>query len=260
MNWIDELIEEYFRFLRGKTSVHTDELTGWSVISTPFMGIFNDTIDLFVKKNNGKILLSDDGKTLHNLDLVGANISRSVKRKEIMEKIFLNYGVKLDGEEIITEATEKDFPQKKYNLISAIAEVNDLYTLAKITVASVFKEDVQNYLDSQDIVYTPQFISKGSTGLEFTFDFQIAYKQKEIVIKAFNNINKLNLPHFLFIWDDIKRVREKLSQKNVVGLAVINNEDKEIKHEYLDALTSKGADYILWSDRFKKDNRQKLAA
>ncbi|MBM4177121.1 MAG: DUF1828 domain-containing protein, partial [Ignavibacteria bacterium] len=180
MNWIDELIDEYFNFLKGKTSVHTDPVTGWSVISTPFVGLFNDTIELYIKKDNGKIILSDDGKTLQNLDLVGVSISRSQRRKEILEKIFLNYGCKLEGDEILSEADEKDFPQKKYNLISAISEVNDLYTLAKHTVASIFKEDVQKYLDSQEIIYTPQFISKGSTGLEFTFDFQIAYKQKEI--------------------------------------------------------------------------------
>ena len=260
MSWIDELIEEYFKFLKDKTSIHTDEITGWSVISTPYLGIFNDTIELFIKKNNGKILLSDDGKTIHNLDLVGANINRSPRRKEILDKIFLNYGISSKGDEIITEATEKDFPQKKHNLISAIVEVNDLYTLAKHTIATIFKEDVQQYLDEQEIVYTPQFISKGSTGLEFTFDFQIAYKQKEIVIKSFNNINKLNLPNFLFSWEDIKTAREKVTQKNVIGLAIINNEEKEIKHEYLDALTSKGADYILWTDRNKKENQRKLAA
>jgi len=258
MNWIDELIENYFKFLKSKTFVQTDEQSGWSVISTPFLGLFNDTLELFLKKSNGKILLSDDGRTFHNLDLVGANISRSPKRKDFLDKILLNYGVTVQENELVIEANEKDFPQKKYNLLSAIIEINDLYTLAKHIIASIFKEDVKEYFDSQEIIYTPQFISKGSTGLEFTFDFQIAYKKKEIVIKAFNNINKLNLPNFLFSWEDIKPVRESITQKEVLGLAVINNEEREVKSEYLEALTSKGADFILWTDRFKKDNLKKI--
>jgi len=258
MSWIDELIENYFKFLRSKTIVQTDEHSGWSVISTPFLGLFNDTIELYIKKLNGNLLLSDDGKTFHNLDLVGTNISRSPKRKDILDKILLNYGVKIENNELVVEANEKTFPQKKYNLLSAIIEINDLYTLAKHTIASIFKEDVKEYLNTQEIIYTPQFISKGSTGLEFTFDFQIAYKNKEIVIKAFNNINKLNLPNFLFSWEDIKPVRESITQKEVLGLAVINNEDREVKSEYLEALISKGADYILWTERFKKENLRKI--
>ncbi len=258
MTWVDELISKYFEFLKSKTSIHTDDVTGWSVISTPFFGIFNDAIELYVKKNNGTILLSDDGQTIHNLELVGVNIFRSPKRKEILEKIFYNYGVNLKDDEIVIEANERDFPQKKYNILSAIIEINDLYTLAKHTIASIFKEDVKGYLDSQEIVYTPQFISKGSTGLEFTFDFQIAYKKREIVIKAYNNINKLNLSSFLFSWGDIKAVRESITKKEVLGLAIVNDEDKEVKSEYLEALKSKGADYILWTDRFSASNLHKL--
>jgi hypothetical protein len=158
----------------------------------------------------------------------------------------------------VVEATENNFAQKKHNLISAIAEINDMYMLAKHTVASVFKEDVRNFLDQQQIVYTPQFISKGSTGLEFTFDFQIAYREKEIVIKSFNSINKINLPNFLFTWEDIKSVREKLTNKQVIGLAIINNEEKEIQQEYLEALRSKNADYILWTQRHTPENMAKI--
>src|SRR5690606_39426277 len=119
--------------------------------------------------------------------------------------------------ELTTEATERDFPQKKLNLISAISETADMYYLAKHTVASVFREDVKSYLDEQELIYTPYFISKGSTGLEFTFDFQIAYRNTEIVIKSFNSENKMNLPHFLFTGADIKEVRDQHPQTEVTG-------------------------------------------
>ncbi len=78
------------------------------------------------------------------------------------------------------------------------------------------------------------------------------------MIKAFNSVNKLNLPHFLFTWDDVKQVRERQSEKKVIGLAVINNEEREVKDEYLEALQSKGAEYILWTERNKPDSVIKL--
>lgn len=256
--WINELINKYYDFLKERTTIVTDTGTDWAVISTPFIGLFNDTLEIYAKKDNGKILMSDDGVTLKNLELTGAAIARSPKRKELLERILLTYGIQLQDDELMVEATENNFAQKKHNLISAISEINDMYMLAKHTVASIFKEDVRNYLDKQEIIYTPQFISKGSTGLEFTFDFQIAYREKEIVLKAFNTLNKLNIPNFLFTWEDIKSVREKITNKQVIGLAIINNEEKEIQQEYLDALRSKNADFILWTERHTPENIAKL--
>jgi uncharacterized protein YegP (UPF0339 family) len=256
-NWVNELIDKYYDFLKGRTAIISETGSNWAIISTPFIGLFNDTLEIYAKNENGKILMSDDGVTLKNLELVGASLSRSPKRKDVLERILLTYGIQFNNNELFVEATEQNFPQKKHNLIS---EINDLYMLAKHTVATVFKEDVQHFLDEQEIVYTPQFISKGSTGLEFTFDFQIAYRNKEIVLKSFNTLNKLNLPNFLFTWEDIKGVREKITGKSVIGLAVINDVEKEIQDEYLHALKSKNTDYILWSQRYKPENIDKLKA
>jgi len=259
MNAITELIDEFYGFLRQKTVLSYDEKTDWTQISTPFLGVFNDSIDIFAKRDNGKIILSDDGETLHNLELCGVSISRSAKRKEFLNSIMRNYGVTLTpGGEMIVETDDKNFPQKKLNLLSAISEANDLYVLSKHSVESVFKEEVQSYLDEQRIIYTPHFISKGSTGLEFTFDFQIAYYHTEIVIKAFNSVNKLNLPHFLFTWGDVQQVRERQSGKKVIGLAILNDSEHEIKAEYMDALSSKNTEHILWSARHKPVNVRKL--
>ena len=89
MNWLSEGVNEYYEWLKKRTFVGKDEATGWSVVSTPFVGIFNDTIDIFVKTQaDGRILLSDDGNTLGNLELLGVNFKSS------MEIQFLTYGRK----------------------------------------------------------------------------------------------------------------------------------------------------------------------
>lgn len=48
---------------------------------------------------------------------------------------------------------------------------------------------------------------------------------------------------------DIKPVREKTTKKEVKAIAIINDVEKEIRSEFLEALKSKSADYILWSER-----------
>ena len=113
MTWLDQLIENYYLVLREKTLLKEDKLSGWTEIRTPIVAIFNDGIDIYAKKENGEIILSDDSETLRNLELSGAEIVRSPKRKELLNQILLNYGVELRGQELITKANEQNFPQKK---------------------------------------------------------------------------------------------------------------------------------------------------
>lgn len=260
MNWVNTYVNDYYKWLREKTFIQKDSNTDWFLINTPFVGAFNDTIEIYAQRNGNHLKLSDNGETMSNLELQGLHIQGSKGRRAILDMILLNYGVRAENDELIIEANIESFSQSKHNFLSAIIEINDLYVLSKHNVTSIFKEDVRNYLDFNDIIYTPDFISKGTTGLEFNFDFQIAKKDKEIVIKSFNTINKSNLPTFLFAWDDIKPVREKITKKNVNAIAIINDIDKEVRTEFLDAFKAKNADYILWSQRESIRSKKLLSA
>lgn len=260
MNWLTTMIDDYYTWLRERTIIEQSNTSDWLCIDTPFIGAFNDTIELYALRKNGSILLSDNGETLNNLELLGINIQGSKKRRELIDNILLSYGLSHKDKELIVEANEKNFPQKKHNFLSAILEINDLGVLSKNNVQSIFKEDVRLYLDELNVIFTADFISKGSTGLEFNFDFQIAKKEKEIVLKSFNSINKSTLSTFLFSWEDIKPVREKISHKDVSAIAIINDIDKDVRPEFIDALRSKNADFILWSARTQEINKRKLVA
>jgi len=80
-NWLDDLIDRYYHFLRERTAVVTDTGTEWAVIHTPFTSLFNDTLEVYAKNENGKITLSDDGETMKNLELTGASLLRSPKKR-----------------------------------------------------------------------------------------------------------------------------------------------------------------------------------
>ena len=257
--WLQNLVDDYYRWLREKTEIVQAD-GGWTVISTPFLGAFNDAIEIYARQTGGKIILSDDGETLHNLELQGSGVTRSKKRREHMDRILRNYGVLLRGDELQAEADEKDFPQKKHSLLAAIAEVNDMFVLARPSVEKFFKEDVEEFLIARELIYTPQFICRGTTKIEFVFDFLIAGRRQEIVIKAFNSLNRLNVAGFLFSWQDIREVRQKVSRKEVTALAVINDEEKDVREEFPSAIKSKGADSIPWTERLRDEHLNKLVA
>jgi len=259
-NWSDTLITNYYNWLKDNTII-TSGKDNWILINTPYIGLFNDTIEFYIKRNNDTILFSDDGKTLADLELLGINFAKSQKRREIFNKIIINYGLKFDSKkkELLLESSKNNFAQKKHNFISAILELNDLYILSENEIASIFKEDVRNYLDKNDIIYTPDFISRGyETSIEYSFDFQIAGRSSEVVIKSFRVLNKPLMSHFLFSWGEIKPTREKISRKELKAIAIIDNVNNKPKQEYIDAMKQKQSDVLLWSERESQESLSKL--
>ena len=259
MTWIDQAIDEYINFLKKNIQCSQAD-NGWYTITTPFLNMFNDCIDIFCKNDAGRITLSDDGETLGNLELLGISFSRSPKRKDILSQILLNYGVEQQNKDLIIKTSLENFPKAKHNLLSAIMAISDIYITAKGGTIASFTNDVQTYLDEQDIISTPGFITRGADNLDYHFDFQIAGKTKEILIKAFNTVNNNNLKIFLYDWAGIKDIRQEIAKKDILGLAIINDEGKEISRNYLDTLQCKGAEYVLWNSRHTPESISKLKA
>ncbi len=258
MTWVEGAIDSYIHFLREHT-VHNAVDNGWISITTPFLNVYNDYIEIYCKKEAERIILSDGGETLNNLELSGVTFSRSPRRKTIFEQILLNYGVSADDHKSLVVSTDLNgFAQAKHNLLSTIMEISDMYMVSKPNVFTVFRDDVNGFLDEQEVIYTPGFISKGASGIEFNFDFQIAHRKTEILLNTFNTINKSNLAIFLFNWGDIKATRERIAKKSVRGLAIINDDTKEPNPQLLNALEANGAEYIEWSKRHEPRNIAKL--
>ena len=258
--WINTCKTEFYKWLSDAACVTQDAQTGWYSLTTPFVGLFNDNIEIYVKRDNGRIILSDDGQTLDNLELAGAHVVRSPKRKEWIDMVLLNYGISLNGNELWAEGKETEFNQKKFNMLCAITEISDMAMMAKHTVASAFRDDIREFLDERKIIYTPQFIARGKSGLDIIFDFQIAGLQKELVIKAFNSLSTTSVFTFLYGWEDIKDARKIASGKELRGLAIVNDIEKELKDKYIYALENKGADVIKWNNRHTPKVAEILAA
>ena len=261
-DWLLDGINEYFEWLKKRTFVSQDDTTGWSVISTPFVGLFNDTIDIFAKQNpDGTIALSDDGNTLGNLELFGVGFKNSTGRKGIIDRIKLNYGVAITKDAEITKTVDKaDFVQGKHDMLRAMLELSDLINLTTHRVSPVFKEDVKNLFHEKEMTVTPDFIVSGRSGIRFTFDYLIAKPRKETVIQVFNNFDKANLATFLFGVDEVKATREQISEKTFEPVAIINDVENRVRKELLDALSNRNLEYLLWSDRNDPSFLHRLAS
>ena len=93
-------MDNYYNWLREKTFIQKDSNTDWHLINTPFVGAFNDTIEIYAQKNGNHLKLSDNGETMSNLELQGLHIQGSKRRRAILDTILLNYGVRAENDEL----------------------------------------------------------------------------------------------------------------------------------------------------------------
>ena len=255
MGWIDDKISEYYQWLKDNTAIREDKGTGWFAVGTPFVGLFNDHIEIFVKKKSEtEILLSDDGETLCNLSSSGVDVSRSPKRREYLQKILNNYGVRLEGEEFSVTSNGADFAKKKHALVSAIISASEMDMLANTNITSMFSEDVMAFADGKGVLYTPMFIVRGKSGLDFSFDFQVAGRQSELAVKTFNSLKQNNLSSYLFCLGDVREARESTSGKKFKSLAIVNDTETRPSEKLIDALHTYDTDVLLWSERARPEN------
>lgn len=240
----EKLIGEYLRWL--KEGLHVNELESSCVVATPFLDRHNDEIEIYVERNNGGVLLTDDGYTMRDLAACGMSFDTD-KRKAHLTSILNGFGVKQQGEELRVHAMPHDFPQKKHNLVQAMLAVNDMFVMGQEHVLSLFKEDVALFLEARDISIFPDFKLSGRSGFDHKFDFGLGKTQKrpQRVVQAINNLTKDQATSFAFAVTDVKAMRSEPLQ----AFALINDIEHPPSEENLSALRAYDVGTLLWSQR-----------
>ena len=252
---IQKMINDYTDWLNsGFTAVQVGE---YYELTTPYLDRYNDHMQIYVKQeSNGSYLLTDDGDIITSLASSGVSVSRSPKRKKMLEHIARNFGVSINGEALEIRATQSTYPQKKHMLLQAMMTVDDMFIAEPNNVQNFFAEDVGVFLDSNGIFYSRDFSLVGKTGSIYVYDYHIqrTKSKPERFCKAINRVNESSRNLALFNWLDTKEQRIDESQ-----LILFLNDEKQIKDSDLDAFHSYDVNCILWSERNEPANLALLA-
>lgn len=244
MSEVAGLIDRYYAWLKDKTA--WKQIRDWTEITTPYLDRHNDYIQLYLKKQNGEFVLTDDGYTLIDLAQSGCPLDSS-KRQKLLQTTLAGFGVHLAGDALEVRAAPENFALRKHNLLQAILSVNDLFYLAAPTVASFFFEDVAMWLDSHEIRHTERVKFSGRSGYDHLFDFVIpkSRKQPERILKLINSPNKEYAQATAFAWVDTREARAS----EAVAFAVLNDEGRGVVPAVTEALQSYEITPMLWSKR-----------
>jgi len=239
-----ELVEGYLRWLRSNIS--TCKVGEACEITTPFLDRHNDYVQFYVQRDNGRYRLTDDGNTIRDLELSGVDFS-SAKRARILDVALNGFGVAKKGDELTVDSAADELPQKQHALLQAILAVNDMFMTARTTVATLFHEDVEQYLRANRVRFTPKVQFIGQSHLMHNFDFVVPASDEapERIIRAINHPDRDNITSMLFAWSDTKTVRPPDSK----AYAFLNDEERSPPGALLSALREYQVEPVLWSHR-----------
>ncbi len=240
---VASMIDEYAKWLRSRVEIKKINETDYVEITTPFLDRDNDTIQLFLKETEDKkILLSDGGDTISELETIGIDVSRG-RRKELVETILRQNGAKLNNSEIAVVTTYENFPIAKNNIIRAILAINDLYYLTPRTVSTVFKEEVEEFLQKNEIRYSTGFGLIGRSGLYQPFHFLIQSAHRDIVMQAIGRPIRQWISLFIMSWSDVAALRGH----DTVSIGILNDEAVSVDESLIMAMKTYDIKPFLWS-------------
>lgn len=244
MNEISELVSGYQKWLRDKTALR--QVSEWTEITTPYIDRHNDYLQIYIKKSGTGYILTDDGYVLNDLTQSGCSID-TPRRQSLLKTVLNGFGVQHCEHSLEVHATTDNFSLRKHNLIQAMLAVNDMFYLARPIVTSIFFEEVVNWLDENDIRYTPNVKFTGKSGYDHRFDFAIPKSRStpERILRIINNPTRDQAEAMAFAWIDTKEVRAPSSE----AFTILNDNERQISSSVSDALVSYDVTPISWSTR-----------
>lgn len=253
---ISNLINEYTQWLKQEI---TFAKTGdFYEITTPFLDMNNDYIQIYTKLNDDDIYMTDDGYTLQVL--LSNGLSVSGKRKELLDYIVRQYGFSISKNlEITGNCSLRDFPLSKHLFVQCIMKVNDLFMVKKSTkIESIFLDDVTDFFSSKNIMASEQVSIIGKTGYSHSYDFIFARTKNhpERLCNAINNPDKSHINNAIFSWMDTRENRRPDSQL----ILIVNDSDRRIPSSLEKATQSYDINMIQWTERNSKKNLELLAS
>ena len=126
---LENLMNEYTRWLKDKTVVKQVDNSHWVEITTPFLDRHNDCLQIYVREDGDGFILTDDGYTIS--DLISSGYSPdNLEHRKLLNTTLAGFGVKMnEKQELFVNATRKNFPQKKHNLIQAMLVASNLFVV-----------------------------------------------------------------------------------------------------------------------------------
>lgn len=241
-----KLIDAYVGWLRQGLSI--EDVGDACELTTPFLDRHNDHLQVYATRRNGNIILSDDGYILSDLRTSGLEVD-TPKRKVILDSVLNGLGIRTERGQLLVEASDGNLGQRLHSLVQAMLAVNDMFVMGQSRVASFFFEDVRNFLDENNVRYTPRVKLAGKSGYDHGIDFLIpkSRRRPERILQAVAAPKKDNIFAYLWTLSDTRAARTREAEAE--AYAFLNDQEHVVGGDVVEALGAYHVIPALWSHR-----------
>ena len=138
---VQTLLDAYISWLKDKTQLR--QVDDWIEITTPYLDLNNDYLQIYARKENCAYVLTDDGQTIGDLEQTGCKLNSS-KRQDLLKMTLNGFGVQLNNQRLEVHTSPDNFALRKHNLVQAMLAVNDMFYLSVFMVPSLFYKNVMS--------------------------------------------------------------------------------------------------------------------
>ena len=241
----NRIINDYVQWIKDNSFIRDVRDGAYCAITTPFTDRHNDHVEIYIREDNGKFYLTDDGETLGDLTMSGTDIN-APKRQAVFLATINGLGVQTDMESLFVEADAGTLPQKKHALIQAILAVNDMHMMSRENVLAFFKEDVMAFFREKiRIPFVPDIKLPGKTGYDHSIDFifPATSSSPERLVKTVNKATKDRIQSVVFTFFDVQALRQEENQ----SILIYNDAEAELNADAKKALSQYSVSAIPWS-------------
>lgn len=118
---IQSLLTHSIAWLKDHTTLR--QLHDWVEMTTPYLDHHHDALQIYVKRDNGGYLLTDDGYVLEDLQQSGCQLD-SPRRQALLQRMLNGFGVQLHHGALEIHATAEDFALRTQHLLQAMLAVH----------------------------------------------------------------------------------------------------------------------------------------
>ena len=145
----EQIVKQYTDWLRGEFRTNSYN-SGVCEITLPFLNRRGTYLQVFVKRTDFGLMISDYGETIGDLRFCGLDIDTSA-RQEMLNRILRSFSVKLVGkDELQVLTSEEDLPDYINELALCMLAVDRMiFSTSPEKVAWLAEEDSQAARDSE---------------------------------------------------------------------------------------------------------------
>jgi len=166
------------------------EVNGFTRIRTPFFYPDGTVIDLFVREQEGSLIVSDLGETNRWLEMHALSEKRTAKQLLLIEGVRSSLGVDIFGGAIEARANPDELAAAFSRVAQAAVRIGDISFTFRTRSAGTVTDDVEEYLVGRQIGHERNAIRFGESGKQWRLDFETTTDRRKSLIQVMSTANR----------------------------------------------------------------------